>query len=320
MSPKLIFVILILIQASSNNGRIVRNKIIESPNGSKIKIHYIIMTGFNNKKLQGSTSIQTTMVKSVSHCKAECIRVNRCISFNVFPAGLLFDCQLFDTDHYIDQQLLTDQTGYQYFVIKSNCSVGDPNLKCPNEFTYCKPNYDTDTSTCECRFPGCLDPVVYTCTPGPTINDTDSYNLNLGITEIGTTSSGCPQYTFKFKFMMAAIYSSAYSKVLSVVDAGSNSEWIGFRVNRNYKRLLTGLRGVSGGDKVIVSSYRANVEYVIIVTSYKEPDGTWYYRVTSNGNEKLARTHTKKTGTAAGMIIKVGRCAGCVVSDFEYTF
>uniref|UniRef100_A0A7M5WRW5 Apple domain-containing protein n=2 Tax=Clytia hemisphaerica TaxID=252671 RepID=A0A7M5WRW5_9CNID len=180
MSPKLIFVILILIQASSNNGRIVRNKIIESPNGTKIKIQYIVMTGFNNKKLQGPTSIQTTMVKSVSHCKAECIRVNSCISFNIFPAGSFFDCQLFDTDHYIDQQILTDQTGYQYFVIKSNCSVGDPNLKCPNEFTYCKPNYDTDTSTCECRFPGCLDPVVYTCTPGPTINDTDGGWLLIG--------------------------------------------------------------------------------------------------------------------------------------------
>ncbi|XP_066917112.1 uncharacterized protein [Clytia hemisphaerica] len=272
MSPKLIFVILILIQASSNNGRIVRNKIIESPNGTKIKIQYIVMTGFNNKKLQGPTSIQTTMVKSVSHCKAECIRVNSCISFNIFPAGSFFDCQLFDTDHYIDQQILTDQTGYQYFVIKSNCSVGDPNLKCPNEFTYCKPNYDTDTSTCECRFPGCLDPVVYTCTPGPTINDTDAYELSSGITEIGTTSSGCPQYTLKFKFMMTAIYSSAYSKVLSVVDAGSNSEWISFRVDRSLRSLLTGLRGV-GGSQTIVEPYQANVEYVIIVTSYKEADG-----------------------------------------------
>ena len=111
-----------------------------------------------------------------------------------------------------------------------------------------------------------------------------------------------------------------HNKVLSVVDAVGGGEWIGFRVNRNYKRLLTGLRGVSGSDKVIIQSYQANVEYNIEVTSFKDITNTWYYKVTSNGVEKLMKSHTKTNAASGGMKIIVGQCTDCVISDFEYTF
>ena len=66
--------------------------------------------------------------------------------------------------------------------------------------------------------------------------------------------------------------------------------------------------------------YLANVEYNVEVTSYQETGGTWHYRVTVNGVEKLARTHTQTTEAAGGLKISVGQCHDGVISDLEYTF
>ena len=119
MPIKMKLIWILLLTSTMTIGKIVRNKIIKSPNGVQMKIGYIITTQFDNKKLQGPTPIQATKVQSVAQCKAGCVRVDDCVSFNVFPdGGSLLNCHLFDTDHYIDQQLLIDETGFQYFVIK----------------------------------------------------------------------------------------------------------------------------------------------------------------------------------------------------------
>ena len=116
MLTKLILILLII---STINGKILRSKTIEPRNGVKIKLNYIVMTKFDGKRLKGPAPIEQTKVQIIARCQAECVRVDECISLNVFPdSGSLLNCHLFDTDHYIGQQLLADETEYQYFVIK----------------------------------------------------------------------------------------------------------------------------------------------------------------------------------------------------------